>query len=386
MKIGVDATSWTNRRGYGRFARNAVGRLVELDRDTSYVFVIDEQSATEAEFPAWASIQTVALSRRPAEAASADSFRPPTDLVRLGAAVSRARFDAFLFPSIYTYFPTLGVPTVVGLHDAIADDFPELTLPSRRARTFWRAKQKLAIARARKLFTVSESARAEISRRLAIEPERLAVVPEAPDAVFAPRTRTEIDAARTEIGLVPGEPYLLYAGGISPHKDIGTLLDAFARLDRASVPKLVIAGALDGDAYLSAAAAVREKISALELSADVVLPGFVSDDTLAALYSGATVVALPSLAEGFGLPAVEAAACGAPVVLSDIRAHRETLGDDALFFPPRDATVLAERIRHLLGSDMLRRSLAERGHARVARYTWDAAAEALRTLVHEATR
>ena len=384
MKIGVDATVWTNRRGYGRFARNAVGRLVELDSDTSYVLVIDEQSAAEADLPAAASVRKVALSRSPGEAASAESYRPPTDLIRLGAAVSRARFDAFLFPSVYTYFPSLGVPTVVGLHDAIADDFPELTLPSRRARTFWQAKQKLAISRARRLFTVSESARAEISRRLGIAPDRLAVVPEAPDAVFTPCDPARIEAARTAAGLGLGEPYLLYAGGVSPHKDIGTLLDAYARL--ADAPRLVIAGALEGDAYLSAAAAVRERIAALDLGARVLLPGFVPDDTLAALYSGASVVALPSLAEGFGLPAVEAAACGAPVVLSDIPAHRESLGDDALFFPPRDAAVLAERLGHLLGSDMLRRSLAERGHARVARYTWDAAAEALLALVHEAAR
>jgi glycosyltransferase involved in cell wall biosynthesis len=92
---------------------------------------------------------------------------------------------------------------------------------------------------------------------------------------------------------------------------------------------------------------------------------------------------LPSLAEGFGLPAVEAAACGAPVVVSDIPAHRETLGDEAIFFPPRDTSLLAERLCQLLGSEMLRRSLAERGRQRVARYTWDASAEALRGLVHE---
>lgn len=131
---------------------------------------------------------------------------------------------------------------------------------------------------------------------------------------------------------------------------------------------------------------MRAQIASLGLGDDVVLPGFVSDDVLACLYSGAATVALPSLAEGFGLPAVEAAACGAPVVLSDIPAHRETLGEDALFFPPRDAALLAERIEHLLGSDMLRRSLAERGHHRVARYTWDAAATTLRTILHEAAR
>ncbi len=388
MRIGVDATSWLNRRGYGRFARNAVGRLVDLDRDATYVLVVDEQSAGSLEPPAGADVLRVALSRRPTEAASADSYRPPVDLLRLGAAVSRARFDAFLFPSVYTYFPSLGTATVVGLHDVIADDFPELTLPSRRARTFWQAKQRLAIRTARRLFTVSESARKEISARLRIPVAKLAVVPEAPDPAFTPRTAAEIEQALAAIGLPAGLRYVLYAGGISPHKDIGTLLDAYSIVRAASTgpPKLVVAGALDGDSYLSAAAAVRAQVASLGLGDDVVLPGFVSDDVLACLYSGAATVALPSLAEGFGLPAVEAASCGAPVVLSDIPAHRETLGDDALFFPPRDAALLAERIQNLLGSDMLRRSLAERGHHRVARYTWDAAATALRTILHEAAR
>ena len=356
MRVGVDATSWVNRRGYGRFARNALARLVELDADTTYVFVID--AATHADLPG--EQLTVRLSRPPAEAASAGSYRPPADLLRLGAAVTRARFDAVLFPSVYTYFPSAAAPTIVGVHDLIADDFPELTLPSRRARTFWQVKQRLAVRLARRLFTVSE----------------------APDPVFTARTRAEVEHAAAEVGLAPGQRYLLYAGGISPHKNIETLLDAFARIDGA---KLVLVGGLD-DTYLSAAGAVRRKIADLGLDDAVLLPGFVPDETLAALYSGAAAVVLPSLAEGFGLPAVEAAACGAPVVLSDIPAHRETLGDEALFFPPRDPVRLAEDLGQLLGSEMLRRSLAERGHRRVERYSWDTSAEALRKLIHEAAR
>jgi alpha-1,3-rhamnosyl/mannosyltransferase len=168
---------------------------------------------------------------------------------------------------------------------------------------------------------------------------------------------------------------------------VETLLDAFARL-RAAEPdvQLVVVGALEDETYLSSAGSARARIAALGLGDDVLLPGFVPDETLACLYSGASAVALPSLAEGFGLPAVEAAACGAAVVLSDIAAHRETLGEQALFFPPRDADALADRLCQLLRSDILRRSLAERGRRQVARYTWDASAEALRTLVHEAAR
>jgi len=380
MRVGVDATSWVNRRGYGRFARNALTRLVELDGETTYVFVIEDGSA--AELPG--ERLSVNLSRPPAEAASADSYRPPADLLRLAVAVTRARFDAFLFPSVYTYFPSAGAPTVVGVHDLIADDFPELTLPSRRARTFWQMKQRLAVRLARRLFTVSESARTDISTRLGIPPEKLAIVPEAPDPAFHQRPADEVEHETRAIGLAPGDHYLLYAGGISPHKNVETLVDAYAQLRREGL-RLVLAGALD-DAYLSSTASVRARVEHLDLAGDVLLPGFVSDETLAALYTGATAVVLPSLAEGFGLPAVEAAACGAPVVLSDIPAHRETMGDEALFFPPRDAARLAEQVEQLLGSDMLRRSLAERGHRHVARYTWDAAAAALRDLVHEAAR
>jgi len=378
MRVGVDATSWANRRGYGRFARSALTKLVELDPETDYVFVVEDFGP--ADLPG--ERLTVKLSRPPSEAASSDSYRPPADLLRLAAAVTRARFDAFLFPSVYTYFPSVGAPTVVGIHDLIADDFPELTVPSRRARTFWQLKQRAAIRLARRLFTVSESARREISARLDIAPEKLAVVPEAPDPVFHPRSPEEIERETRAIGLGPGERYLLFAGGISPHKNVETLVDAFARLEGL---KLVLVGALD-DAYLSSAGSVKARIEELGLKERVVLPGYVSDDALAALYSGAAAVVLPSLAEGFGLPAVEAAACGAAVVLSDIPAHRETLGTEALFFPPRDAARLAEELQQLLGSDMLRRSLAERGHRQVARYTWDAAAEKLRDVVHGAAR
>jgi glycosyltransferase involved in cell wall biosynthesis len=388
MRIGVDATSWVNRRGYGRFARNALTRLVALDGETTYVFVIDEESAAPVELPAGAEQLTVTLSRRPTSAAAADSYRPPADLLRLGTAVTRARFDALLFPSVYTYFPSALAPTVVGIHDLIADDFPELTLPTRRARTFWQAKQQLAIRLARRLFTVSESARATISARLGVAPSKLAVVPEAPDPAFTPRPAANVERESASIGVSGGERYLLYAGGISPHKNVETLVDAYAQLVRGGADnlRLVLAGALDDETYLSAAGPLSRRIDELGLGSGVLLPGFVSDDTLACLYTGAAAVVSTSLAEGFGLPPVEAAACGAPVVLSDIAAHRETLGDDALFFPAGDADRLAEHLAQLLGSEMLRRSLAERGHRRVARYSWDASAEALRSLLHEVAR
>ncbi len=140
-------------------------------------------------------------------------------------------------------------------------------------------------------------------------------------------------------------------------------------------------GDLEREVYVSAAGAIRRQIATLGLESDVVLPGFVSDETLAALYTGAWAVVIPSLAEGFGLPAVEAAACGAPLLLSDIPAHRESLGEAAVFFPPRSAERLAEEVGRLLTDEDARREIARRCREAVAGLSWNATADVLRRLL-----
>src|SRR5262249_10817590 len=224
VRVGIDANGWTNRRGYGRFARNAVRRLIELDSATSYILYIDSDTARDARLPDCAEIRVVPLQRAPVQAAAAGSSRPVRDLLRLGAAVRRDRPDAFLFPALQTYFPVVGTPTVVGLHDTIPEELPHLTLGRGRARTLWRAKQSLAIRLAARLFTVSEASRRALASRLGLAPARLALVPEAPDPVFYKRAENEIGDARQRIGLAEDEPFVLYARGISPHKDGATFI------------------------------------------------------------------------------------------------------------------------------------------------------------------
>jgi glycosyltransferase involved in cell wall biosynthesis len=353
MRVGIDATSFANKRGYGRFARGAVTRLVELDPQTTYVPFGEGATAP-----------------------AAHASRPIGEVFRLTSSASRSRLDAFLFPSVYTYFPVLRVPTIVGVHDTTALDFPELTLPTRRDRAFWRAKERLAIRRAARVFTVSEAARAAVAERFGLAPESVAIVSEAPDAVFRPTEGAGEELER--LGVAVG-PYLLYAAGISPHKNVETLLDAYAGLEDA--PPLVLVGG--DDPYLSSRESVAARVDRLGLRGRVFTTGFVSDESLARLYSGALAVVCPSLAEGFGLPPVEAAACGAPTVLSDLPAHRETLGDAALYFPARDVKALQAQLERVLGDEDLRRALGERGRAAVARFSWDASAESLQALVHE---
>jgi glycosyltransferase involved in cell wall biosynthesis len=383
LRIGVDATSWVNRRGFGRFARNAVSRLVELDPGSEYVLYIDDQTAAEAALPERATVRTVPLSRAPSVAASADGSRSVADLLRLRRAVAADRLDAFLFPSVYTFFPVARVPTLVGLHDTILDDLPDLTLPSRSARVKSRLKYSAAIRRARYLFTVSETSRAALAERLRMRPDQLAVVPEAPAAVFAPRAPEALAAGLAAIGLSPDDRFFVYAGGISPHKNVERLVDAYAALVRTGddAPLLVLAGELDGAAFLSAAASVRSRIADHGLGQRVRLPGFVSDETLACLYGGAVAAVIPSLAEGFGLPAVEAAACGAPVLLSDLGPHRETLDGAALFFSPTDTPALTDGLATLSRDATLRAVVAARCQEAVAGLTWDASAMRLQELL-----
>lgn len=384
MRVGVDATSWDNDRGYGRFARSAVGRLVALDTETTYVMVAPPHEGR----PLPPGSRVLRVPGRAGAPRPAGEARAPAELARLGLAAIRAELDVLLFPSVYTWFPAPGVPTVVGVHDVIAATLPQLTLPSRRAHALWTAKETLAVRSATRVFTVSRAARNAVADRWRLSHERIAVVPEAAAAVFWPRDVQTAEPHRRAAGLLPDEPFLLFAGGISPHKNLTAVVGALALLRAAGrpAPRLVAVGDLEDTRFLSATGDVRERIERLSLSDRVLLPGFVSDEALAALYSTATAVVIPSLAEGFGLPAVEAAACEAPLVLSDIPAHRETLDGAALFVPPTDEQRLADAIERLVADAELREKLGAGARRAVAPLSWDGAAFALRDVLAEARR
>jgi glycosyltransferase involved in cell wall biosynthesis len=374
VRIGVDATSWGNRRGFGRFARNAVRAVIEASTDDSFILYA---TRSDDGLPAGARVRRLT--------GGAGSGRGLRDVARLVRAVNEDRPDVFLFPSMLTYFPVLRVPTVVGIHDTIARDHPELTLGGWRARMLWWTKEEVARRLATRLFTVSVASRSALVDRFHVDPDRIAVVPEAPDEVFRPRPADEVERELRALGIPPRTQLVVYAAGISPHKNVETLLEAFAAV-RGERPdaRLVLVGSLEDEDYVSAAPSVRERIRALGLGEHVQLPGYVSDDALACLYTAAAATVVPSLSEGFGLPAVEAAACGAPVILSDLAPHRETLGGAALFFPPRNADALASHLRRVLGDAELRASLGAAARAAVADLSWNATGQRLREILVDA--
>ncbi|HEU4565231.1 MAG TPA: glycosyltransferase, partial [Gemmatimonadaceae bacterium] len=184
MRIGVDATCWANGRGYGRFARELLRAMVAIDTDDEFLCFADPLAAERFDVRA-PNVRVVRVAQRvaPALAAAADGNRSPADMLRLTSAVRRERPDVFFSPSVYSYFPLPpGLAAVVTIHDAIAERFPELTLPSARARLFWRLKVGLALRQARLVLTVSDYSARDLQRVLGVEAERIRVAVEAPAA------------------------------------------------------------------------------------------------------------------------------------------------------------------------------------------------------------
>jgi glycosyltransferase involved in cell wall biosynthesis len=177
----------------------------------------------------------------------------------------------------------------------------------------------------------------------------------------------------------PGPPYVLYVGNLLPHKNVLRLVEAFALLRRRGPCRLVIRGA-GRPGY---ARAVRGRVEALGLTDDVSFAAYADSETLRELYAGATCLVLPSLAEGFGLPILEAMASGTPVVTSSVSALAEVAGGAAVTADPYDPAALADAMGRVLSEPELRAELRQRGLERVRHFSWERTAAAISGLIDE---
>ena len=386
LTIGVDASCWTNRRGFGRFTRELLTALLRYDQTNRYVFVTDSATAAVAAngipFPENAEVIEVKTDVAPSEAASGSGRRSVKDLWRMSRAASARRFDAFFFPAVYSYFPVLGSPICVTVHDLIADNHPTLVFPEWRLKMFWKLKQNLAIRQARRILTVSEYSRGEILRFYHLPERRVALTTEGPHSAFRPL------AAEVRIlekhGIPINRPFFIHIGGFSPHKNLAVLAEAFADIDGAN---LVLAGDYRGDSFHSGYEPLRRRIDELGITDRVVFPGYVPDEELAVILNVATALVFPSLEEGFGLPAVEAMACGTPVLASDRGSLPEIVGEAGLFFGPNDGTSLSGLMTRLLVDAPQREAMARASLERARQFTWEKAARStLACLLETANR
>lgn len=261
-----------------------------------------------------------------------------------------------------------GLPTVTTIHDLSVVVHPEWH-PADRVR--WYEEEFAAgLRQSRALIAVSEYTRRDLIARLSIAAERIFVTYQAPRAAFYPRPSHEIAALRAELDLP--ESFFLYVGTLEPRKNLVTLLEAYAGLPGAvrSRHPLLLAGAWGWKQE-----ALREKLDALSLGAQVRILGYLSDEPLARLYSACTAFVWPTLFEGFGLPPLEALACGAAVIVSDTTSLPEVVGDAGCLLDPRDAPAWTQALLRVAEDAAWRDRLVAAGPAQAARFTWEAFSE-----------
>jgi glycosyltransferase involved in cell wall biosynthesis len=380
LRIGVDATCWANERGYGRFTREIVAAMTSVAAGDRFVCFLDPVSAGlfDLDRPNIEKVM-VELNEPPVHAASRKGNRSLRDILAMTRAVREHELDAIFFPSVYTWFPLFpGIPSLVTLHDAIPERFPALTLPSKRARLFWGLKVKLALRQASRVLAVSDFAARDITKALGVDRSRIIVAGEAPAAAFTPSAQEDIAGAAERLGLPAGAQWFIYVGGFNPHKNVVDIVRAHAVVARAAggrAPYLLLVGTLDRDVYHSDRPAIERAIAEEHTGSLVRWTGFVADAELRHLHSGAIALLMPSAAEGFGLPAIEAAACGTPAIATTESPLPELLAGGGIFVEPGDCRALASAMLALAGDPEGRQRWGDIARERAAALDWNVAAE-----------
>lgn len=271
--------------------------------------------------------------------------------------------DATLFHATeHLLMPLRSIPTVLTVHDLIFLRLPEHHKPLNR----WYLNLALPLycRRADHIIAISQATRRDLMAAYDVPPDRVTVVHEAADARFRPQPPEVVAAVCADYDL--SERYLLFVGTIEPRKNLCRLLDAFETLRAEGLTDaLVIVGKrgwLYGDFFTHLEESPTQEA--------VLFPGYVPDDDLPAIYAGAQALAFPSLYEGFGLPALEAMACGTPVACSATSSLPEVAGDAALYFDPRDVAAITEALRRLLSDVDLGADLRKRGLEQAAKFSW----------------
>jgi alpha-1,3-rhamnosyl/mannosyltransferase len=242
-------------------------------------------------------------------------------------------------------------------------------------RMFWDVFAKRRMQHADHIMTPSQFVRDEFCDTFAYDPDRVSVVPEAADPFFSPRMQSEVSEMLEKFALP--KDYLLFVGTLEPRKNVEALIQAFAHMQNEM--HLVLAGWRGWGE--------KPWLKTLEeagLTDRVHIFGYVSDEDLARLYSGATAFVYPSRYEGFGLPLLEAMACGCPVVSSNAACLPETAGSAAKYFHPDDAEELAHALDSIVEDDKLRSDMSAAGKARAAEFTWKRSARETRDVFEKA--
>ncbi|KAB8139618.1 glycosyltransferase family 4 protein [Chloroflexia bacterium SDU3-3] len=362
MHIGIDASRMAvaARTGTEHYTYELLAALAQRDTRSRYTLYCNQMPAA---LPPLGS--NFALRRIP--------FPRLWTHARLSGELLARAPDVLFVPA---HVVPLGAPalrrtrTVVTIHDMGYIHFPEAH--ARAHRLYLRLSTAWSARVASHVIAISGATRDDLVRHARVPAEKIQVVHHGVAPRFRPCPPEAVAQARERHGLA-GAPYVLFVGTVQPRKNLERLIEAFAALGEAerAGARLAIAGKLG---WLTQA--IEQKAAALGVAEHIRFLGYVPDADVPALLTGAAAFAFPSLYEGFGMPVLEAMACGTPVLTSTTSSLPEVAGDAALLVDPRDTAAITAGLARLLGDAALRADLAARGMRRAAQFTWDACARA----------
>jgi len=345
--------------GNERYTLNLIAALARVDAENHYLLLVTDPAPLQrlVKLPSHFEIVPV----RAAANVPRLAWGIPRVCQRRGAQVLHVSYTAPLWTPC---------PAVVTVHDISYEFFPQFFSP--RDRLLLSVTVPLSCRRAARVIAVSERTRRDLVQRYGLPAAKIRVVYEAADERFLAPIAAE-DVARVRARHAAGRRYILAVGNLQPRKNLVRLVDAFAALIASGSVAEDVVLVIAGQAHWRGSE-VFERVRNRGLQERVYFPGYVADEDLPPLYRGALVFVHPALYEGFGLPPLEAMACGAPVICSNGGALPEVVGDAALLFEPQDTGSLVQALRDLLADEERRQALASAGQARAAQFSWERAA------------
>jgi glycosyltransferase involved in cell wall biosynthesis len=354
MRIAIDARKLHD-FGIGTYIRNVLIGLARIDPHTEYIGLC-RPADVDAINELGPNFRAVPETARPYSLG---------EQVWIPLSLARERVHLLHEPH-YVLPPATRCRAVVTIHDCIHLMFPQY-LPGRLAHFYARGSMWSAVHKSDRILTVSAASKRDILRFFGVDADKVEVIYNAIDERFlAPPDADRMDQVRQRYQL--DHPFLLYVGNIKPHKNLERLIDAFGRARSRGLDDLRLI--IIGD-EISKYPALRQSVHRHRLDKYVRFLGFQPYHTLAAFYRLARAFAFPSLYEGFGLPPLEAMACGTPVVTSNVSSLPEIAGDAAVLVDPYEPASIADGIVQAVTDDPLRERLIARGLARAREFSWE---------------
>jgi glycosyltransferase involved in cell wall biosynthesis len=367
VHVTIDYTPAVRQRaGIGRYTRGLVSALAEIDQESQYTLFCAGARPPRATWPANFSTHVSGI---PAAWLTLAWHR-----LHLPLTAERVAGDCDVFHSPdFTLPPLRKARGVVTVHDLSFLRLPQCADPGLRA--YLERAVPTAVAKAHRVLADSMSTRDDLIELLSVPPEKISVVPAGVESWFQ-RVRDSAKLAEARALYNLPEWFILSVGTLEPRKNFVRLISAYAQLRRQTgLPHALVIAGRPGWMYRE----IYDQVTAQGLDEHVRFPGFVADEDLPALYTLADLMVFPSLYEGFGIPPLEAMACGTPAVVGNNSSLPEAVGNAALLVDAEDIEGLADAMARVLGNTDLRAGLVEMGLSQAARFTWQEAASKLVT-------